>query len=80
MGWTKFQLEQKFGVKCFTQWRWVPSNFHTRKFYKELNIEIPEDTKPDAIKGGGLGMGNHYSLLFDEAKYLPGKRLSKADK
>ncbi|MCD9188261.1 MAG: hypothetical protein LUM44_17730 [Pyrinomonadaceae bacterium] len=70
----KAELENRFGVPVYTGWHLVPKNLHARNFYKtNFGIVIPEDAKPDAIKGGGKTTGGKgYYLLFDENKYLSG--------
>lgn len=71
MPFTKAQLEAKFNVLVYVRWDLVPIHLWTRGVLKERGVKIPRSAKPDAIKGGGVGHGNHYNFLFDERKWLP---------
>lgn len=71
---TKAELEDKYGVPCYTQWRYVPDYLHARSWYSKGMI--PRDAKPDAIKGGG-GISKVLYFLFDENKYLSDERLEE---
>ncbi len=68
----KWEIEEKYGVKAFTQWRWVPENLKTRGWYEQHGIKIPKDAKPDAVKGGGQTCGKpRISFLFAIEKWWP---------
>lgn len=81
MGFTKAQLEAKYGVPCYVRWNLVPIHLHARTwFYGGFGVRIPDDAKPDAVKGGGMAFNNFYSYLFDEKKYLPAETVAELDK
>ena len=70
---TKAQLENEYNVPVYTGWHLVPPHLHARTWYfKTHKVAIPDDAKPDAIKGGGGTTGGKgYYFLFDENKFLP---------
>ena len=67
------ELEAKYKVRCYTQWRQIPANLHTRKWFEDFDIKISKTAQPDAIKGGGMSKGIY--LLFAEEKYLNAETL-----
>lgn len=77
----KADLEAEYGVPVFTGWHLVPRHLHARNWYKKTHkVVIPEDAKPDAIKGGGCTTGGKgFYPLFDETKYLPEEKRTKIE-
>jgi len=66
---TKAELEAKYGVPVFTKWEHVPTVYKPRSYFTEIGVNIPKDTKPDAVKGGGLSSGKTLFFLFSIKKY-----------
>lgn len=58
---SKADLEKEFGVPVFVKWNLVSTRYDTRYGLKKKGIIVPENAKPDAIKGGGM---SDYYLLF----------------
>lgn len=78
MGYTKAELENKYGVTAYIHWYRVPIYLHARNWFKKNHkVVIPEDAEPDGVKGG-CNKPKYY-LLFDERKYLPVERQTKPE-
>lgn len=66
MGYTKRELEG-WGVPVYATWGKVPNVYQSRTWFKKNGIAIPENAKPDAIKGGG-NLPRFY-FLYSTHKY-----------
>lgn len=70
----KAELENKYDVPVYSQWRCVPAHLHARKWFENVGVKIAKNEPPDAIKGGGMYSKTIY-FLFDERKYLSAEKL-----
>lgn len=70
---TKTELEEKYDVVCYAQWRSVPAHLHPRSWYEKRGVKIPRSAKPDGVKGGGISRNVYF--LFDERKWLSCEQL-----
>ena len=54
----KSELEAKYNLPVYSQWRNVPGHLHSRKWFENSGIKISKNEPPDAIMGGAVSGGN----------------------
>ena len=50
----KSELEAKYNLPVYSQWRNVPGHLHSRKWFENSGIKISKNEPPDAIMGGAV--------------------------